>query len=74
MAFGNLALDLIMSRQFGRLVSVHNGRYDSVSIEVVTGTKKHVDVAQYYSPERLRPIYNFQNKPLFIMTSDPSVR
>jgi ATP-dependent phosphofructokinase / diphosphate-dependent phosphofructokinase len=74
MAFGNLALYLIMNRQFGRLVSVHNGRYDSVKIEVVTGTKKHVDVDQYYSPERLRPIYNFQNKPLFIMTSDPSVR
>jgi ATP-dependent phosphofructokinase / diphosphate-dependent phosphofructokinase len=72
MAFGNLALDLIMERQFGRLVSVHNGRYDSVPIEVVTGTKKHVDVAKYYSTERLRPIYDFRDKPLFIMTSDPS--
>jgi ATP-dependent phosphofructokinase / diphosphate-dependent phosphofructokinase len=72
MAFGNLALGLIMKKQFGRLVAVHNGRYDSVPIEVVTGTKKHVDVAQYYSPERLRPIYDFQDKPLFIMTSDPT--
>jgi ATP-dependent phosphofructokinase / diphosphate-dependent phosphofructokinase len=72
MAFGNLALGLIMQKQFGRLVAVHNGRYDSVPIEVVTGTKKHVDVAQYYSPERLRPIYDFQDKPLFIMTSDPT--
>jgi hypothetical protein len=49
MAFGNLALDLILQRQFGRLVSVHNGRYDSVPIGVVTGTKKHVDVQKYYS-------------------------
>jgi ATP-dependent phosphofructokinase / diphosphate-dependent phosphofructokinase len=72
MAFGNLALDLILQRQFGRLVSVHNGRYDSVPIEVVTGTKKNVDVGKYYSTERLRPIYDFKDKPLFIMTSDPA--
>ncbi|CAN5697304.1 6-phosphofructokinase [soil metagenome] len=71
MAFGNLALDLILSRDFGRLVSVHNGHYDSVNIAVVTGTKKSVDVPKYYSTERLRPIYNFLDKPLFIMTSDP---
>jgi ATP-dependent phosphofructokinase / diphosphate-dependent phosphofructokinase len=70
MAFGNLALDLILQKQFGRLVSVHNGRYDSVPITVVTGTKKHVDVAKYYSTDRLRPIYDFLNKPLFIMTGD----
>jgi ATP-dependent phosphofructokinase / diphosphate-dependent phosphofructokinase len=72
MAFGNLALDLILQRQFGRLVSVHAGRYDSVPIGVVTGTKKHVDVAKYYHTERLRPIYDFRDKPLFIMTSDPT--
>jgi len=72
MAFGNLALDLILRGEFGRLVSVHNGRYDSVPIEVVTGSKKHVDVAKYYSTDRLRPIYDFWNKPLFIMTNDPA--
>ena len=70
MAFGNLALDLILQQQFGRLVSIHNGRYDSVSIDVVIGQKKNVDVAAYYNTERLRPIYNFLDKPLFIMTAD----
>jgi 6-phosphofructokinase 1 len=74
MAFGNLALALILRGEFGRLVSVHNGRYDSVSIEVVTGTKKHVEVEKYYNTDRLRPIYEFWDKPLFIMTSDPSTR
>jgi 6-phosphofructokinase 1 len=71
MAFGNIALDLILRGEFGRLVSVHNGRYDSVRIEVVTGTKKHVEVEKYYNVDRLRPIYDFWDKPLFIMTSDP---
>jgi ATP-dependent phosphofructokinase / diphosphate-dependent phosphofructokinase len=73
MAFGNLALDLILQQQFGRLVSIHNGRYDSVPIDVVTGQKKSVDVARYYNTERLRPIYNFLDKPLFIMTADTRV-
>jgi 6-phosphofructokinase 1 len=72
MAFGNLALDLVLSGVSGRLVSLHNGCYDNVPIEVVTGTKKLVDVSKYYNTERLRPIYeSFQRQPLFIMTSDP---
>jgi ATP-dependent phosphofructokinase / diphosphate-dependent phosphofructokinase len=70
MAFGNLALDLVLKKQYGRLVSIHRGSYDSVSLASVTSTKKTVDVARYYNTDRLRPIYNFDGAPLFIMTSD----
>ncbi len=71
MAFGNMALDLILARQTGRLVSLHNGCYDSVSLEVVTSRKKVVDIDRYYNPQRLRPKYEtFKNQPLFIMTSE----
>ncbi|MFQ5569212.1 MAG: 6-phosphofructokinase [Rhodothermales bacterium] len=71
MAFGNLALDLVLEGTFGRLVSIRNGCYDNVPIEVVHGPHKVVDVAKYYNTERLRPLYKtFNNKPLFIMTSD----
>jgi len=70
MVFGNLALDLIMKQQFGRLVSIHKGFYDSVPIQSVTSEKKVVEVRKYYSTERLRPIYEFDGAPLFIMTSD----
>jgi 6-phosphofructokinase 1 len=70
MAFGNLALDLILEKQYGRLVSVHKGFYDSVPITNVTSEKKVVDVKKYYNTERLRPIYEFDRAPLFIMTSD----
>ncbi len=71
MAFGNLALDLIDAGQSGRLVSVHNGRYGSVPMEAIIGTKKVVDVEKYYNVERLRPRYkSFADLPLFIMTSD----
>ena len=71
MVFGNIALDLVLTKQSGKLVSLKNGCYDSVPIELVTQSKKLVDVAKYYSTERLRPQYkSFQNHPLFIMTSD----
>ena len=71
MAFGNLALNLILSGSHGRLVSLRNGRYDDVPIDVVTSIKKVVDIEKYYNCERLRPYYeSFEAKPLFIMTSD----
>ncbi len=71
MAFGNLALDLIMRQEYGRLVSIHRGFYDSVAISRVTSNKKVIDVGRYYDTNRLRPIYEkFDGAPLFIMTSD----
>ena len=71
MAFGNLALDMILAGRYGRLVGVHRGFYDTVPIERVTGGKKVVDVRRHYNVDRLRPIYeSFEGQPLFIMTSD----
>jgi 6-phosphofructokinase 1 len=71
MAFGNLALELILAKTSGRLVSLRNGCYDTVPIDVVTCPKKVIDIAKYYNAERLRPKYEtFIHQPLFIMTSD----
>jgi 6-phosphofructokinase len=71
MAYGNLALDLILDRKAGRMVCLRNGEYDNVPIDLVTSTKKAVDVDKYYERDRLRPLYkSFHQKPLFIMTSD----
>jgi 6-phosphofructokinase len=71
MAYGNLALDLILEGIHGRLVVLKNGRYDNMPIEVVTSSKKLVNVKKHYNTERLRPFYKkFEMQPLFIMTSD----
>jgi 6-phosphofructokinase 1 len=71
MAYGNLALDLILSGVHGRIVVLKNGRYDNMPIEVVTSTSKVVDVDRFYNTERLRPHYkSFEMLPLFIMTSE----
>jgi 6-phosphofructokinase 1 len=71
MAYGNLALDLILQGVHGRLVVLKNGRYDNMPIEVLCGSSKTVDVDRFYNTERLRPHYKkFAMKPLFIMMSD----
>ncbi len=71
MAYGNLALDLILKGIHGRLVVLKNGRYDNMPIDVVTSSKKVVNVKEHYNTQRLRPHYkSFEMKPLFIMTSE----
>ncbi len=71
MAFGNLALDLVLKGIHGRLVVLKNGRYDNVPLDVITSRKKVVDVEHFYDTDRYRPKYeNFEMKPLFIMTSE----
>ena len=71
MAFGNLALDLILGGFHGRLVVLKNGRYDDVPLDVVTNSKKIVNVEKYYNVDRLRPHYNrFEMKPMFLMAAD----
>jgi ATP-dependent phosphofructokinase / diphosphate-dependent phosphofructokinase len=71
MAYGNLALDLLLKGIHGRLVVLKNGRYDDVPLDVVTSTKKVVNVEQFYNTERYRPKYeSFEMKPMFIMTSE----
>jgi len=71
MAYGNMALDLIIGRIHGRLVVLKNGRYDNIPLDVVTSSKKFVNVKRFYNLDRLRPQYaDFEMTPLFIMTSD----
>jgi ATP-dependent phosphofructokinase / diphosphate-dependent phosphofructokinase len=71
MAYGNLALDLILKGVHGRIVVLKNGRYDNLPIGVVTSSKKIVKVSDYYNTDRLRPIYHsFEMKPFLLMASD----
>ena len=74
MAYGNLAMDLILQNIHGRLVVLKNGRYDNVPIDIVTSRKKLVNVERHYSTDRLRPFYkSFEMQPLFIMTSESTI-
>jgi len=71
MAYGNLALDLVLQGIHGRLVVLKDGRYGNLPLDVVTSTKKRVNVERFYNTERYRPHFkSFDMTPLFIMTSD----
>ncbi len=71
MAYGSIALDLILDNKSGRMVCLHNGEYDNIPVETVTSRKKTIDVDKYYDTHRLRPLFkSFQQKPFFIVTSD----
>ena len=71
MAYGNVALDLLLKNISGRLVVLKNGHYDNLPMDVVTSTKKVVNVKEHYNTERLRPEYStFENKPMFLMGPD----
>jgi 6-phosphofructokinase 1 len=71
MAYGNIALDLLLGKIHGRLVVLRNGRYDSMPIDTVTASKKVVNVKEHYNIDRLRPHYkSFEKKPLFILTGE----
>jgi ATP-dependent phosphofructokinase / diphosphate-dependent phosphofructokinase len=68
MAYGNLALDLVLKGIHGRLVILKNGRYDNMPVDIVTSTKKLVNVEKHYNTARLRPVYeSFIDKPLFLI-------
>jgi 6-phosphofructokinase 1 len=71
MTYDNLALDLILKGIHGRLVVLRNGRYDNAPLDIVTSSKKLVDVKKYYNVERYRPHYkSCEFQPLFIMTGN----
>lgn len=68
MAFGNLAVDLVLRGDHGRMVALRNGRYDSVPIETVVAYKKVVDVEKFYDTERYRPTYaSFELQPMLVL-------
>lgn len=68
-AYGNIALDLILQGIHGRMVILKNGRYDNIPIDVISYRKKQVEIEKYYNTDRLRPLYTrFETRPQFIMT------
>jgi len=71
MAYGNIALDLVLEGRSGRMVCLRKGEYDDVPIDIVTSVKKAVDIDKYYDRGRLRPLYkSFSRKPFFILEGD----
>jgi len=65
--FGNMAIDLLLQGQQGRMVCLTGGRYGTVSLrETVAGTKR-VDVENFYDLEKYRAkVSHVLGKPMFL--------
>ncbi len=55
--YGNIAVDLLLRGETGRMVAINRGCYGSVPIETVVDHKKTVDVERFYDTERYTPKY-----------------
>ncbi|GBC86282.1 Pyrophosphate--fructose 6-phosphate 1-phosphotransferase [bacterium HR12] len=62
-----MAADLVIGREFGRMVALRNGNYVNVPIGVVRQGVKRVDVGALYDVEQYRPkIRHVDGKPMFL--------
>jgi ATP-dependent phosphofructokinase / diphosphate-dependent phosphofructokinase len=65
--YANIAMDLILKRQFGSMVALRDGKYTHVPADSVKRGSKHVDVDELYDVEKYRPrIQKMEGKPMFL--------
>ena len=65
--YGNLAVELLLKRQSGRMVALREGRYTTVPADVISEGHKRVDVGELYDVEHYRPqVANLLGKPMFL--------
>jgi 6-phosphofructokinase 1 len=66
-SFGNLALDQAAMGHTGRMVSLQQGIYTTVPLDMVVAGKKRVDVTALYDSENYRPkVRDMLGKPMFL--------
>jgi 6-phosphofructokinase 1 len=66
-SYGYLATDLLLKKQTGRMVSLRDGKYTTVSASSITEGKKRVDVNELYDIDQYRPkISHLLGKPMFL--------
>ncbi len=67
MAFGNLAMQLLIKEDYGKMTALQGGRYTTIPIETVLSGIKRVDVEAYYDEENYQPkVKNFLGAPMFL--------
>jgi 6-phosphofructokinase 1 len=65
--YANIAMDLITTKKFGRMVALRDGRYTDVTAESPILGVKTVDVRALYDVEEYRPkVWHVHGKPMFL--------
>ncbi len=64
---GYLATDLLLRKQSGRMVALRDGKYTTVSANVISEGRKRVDVDELYDTDHYRPkVAHLLGKPMFL--------
>ncbi len=65
--FANMAIDLVLKKVSGRMVSLSQGIYTDVPMSTITAGQKRVDVRELYDAEQYRPkVRHVMGKPMFL--------
>ena len=65
--YGNLATGLLLKKQSGLMVALKDGKYTTVSADVISQGHKRVDVDELYDVEQYRPkVAHLLGKPMFL--------
>jgi len=66
-SYGYLATDMLLKKQTGRMVALRDGKYTTVSANIITEGKKRVDVDELYDVAQYRPkVAHLLGKPMFL--------
>jgi 6-phosphofructokinase 1 len=66
LGFGRLAVELLASKEYGRMCAIRDGRFDAVPIESPMQGERRVDVASEYDAKAYRPLLeDVKGMPLF---------
>lgn len=66
-SYGYLATGLIIKKEYGRMVALRDGKYTTVSANIITEGRKRVDVNELYDIENYRPkVAHLLGKPMFL--------
>jgi 6-phosphofructokinase len=66
-SYANLATDLAVRKQYGRMVALKEGKYTHIPLEHISTGLKRVDVDELYDVENYKPkVAHLLGKPMFL--------
>ena len=66
-SFASLATDLVLKKDFGKMVALREGKYTTVPIDTISQGVKRLDVGELYDVDQYRPkVAHLLGKPMFL--------
>ncbi|MGB9591532.1 MAG: 6-phosphofructokinase, partial [Candidatus Kryptoniota bacterium] len=66
-SYANLATDLVIKKQYGRMVALKEGKYTHIPVDSIADGLKRVDVEELYDVDQYKPkVAHLLGKPMFL--------